>query len=70
MIINKFDFSFQHYLTMFGATLSVPLIVAPELCIGNDYIATAELLGTILFVAGLVTILQSTIGSRYKCCKP
>ncbi|ELT94865.1 hypothetical protein CAPTEDRAFT_177506 [Capitella teleta] len=55
---------FQHYLTMFGATLSIPLIVAPMLCVGNDTIATAEILGTILFVSGLVTCLQSTIGCR------
>ncbi|ELT96003.1 hypothetical protein CAPTEDRAFT_113409 [Capitella teleta] len=55
---------FQHFLTMFGGTLSIPLILAPMMCIGNDTIATAEILGTILFVGGLVTCLQSTIGSR------
>ena len=50
---------------MFGATFAIPLIVAPAVCVGSDYVATSEILGTILFVSGLITIAQATFGNRY-----
>ena len=49
---------------MFGATIAIPLIVAPALCIGDDSVAKSEILGTLLFVSGLVTIIQTTVGIR------
>ncbi|XP_033114665.1 solute carrier family 23 member 2-like [Anneissia japonica] len=55
---------FQHFLTMFGSCVAIPLILAPALCIGNDLVATSELIGTIFFVSGLVTLLQTTFGVR------
>ncbi|XP_074658861.1 solute carrier family 23 member 1-like [Tubulanus polymorphus] len=55
---------FQHYLTMFGATIAIPMLLAKPLCMANDHLAIAEVIGTIFFVSGLVTLLQSTIGSR------
>ncbi|XP_067937954.1 solute carrier family 23 member 2-like [Watersipora subatra] len=59
---------FQHYLTMVGATISIPLILAPDLCIQvgqqTDEVAKAELLSTIFFVSGLATWLQTTFGCR------
>ena len=59
-----FEYLFQHYLTMFGATVAIPLIVAPALCVGDDNVTKSEILGTLLFVSGLVTLLQSTLGVR------
>ncbi|ELU17651.1 hypothetical protein CAPTEDRAFT_36034, partial [Capitella teleta] len=59
----------QHYLTMFGATLSIPLLVAPAMCVGNDIIATAEMLGTILFVSGFITIIQATFDYVIDLCR-
>ena len=56
--------SLQHYLTMFGATLAIPLILTPAICIGEDGVGKSEIIGTIFFVSGLVTMLQVTIGSR------
>ncbi len=50
---------------MFGGTVAIPLIVAPSLCIADDNVTKGELLGTLLFVSGLVTILQATFGVRY-----
>jgi uracil-xanthine permease len=55
-------FGFQHYLTMFGATVSIPLLL------GGFMNATAEemtvLISTIFFVSGITTLLQtSKIGS-------
>ena len=55
--------SFQHYLTMVGSTVAIPLIIAPAMCVTEEVIK-AELIGTIFFVSGLVTILNATIGSR------
>ena len=49
---------------MFGSTVAVPLIVTPAMCIGNDYVGQSEIIGTIFFVSGLITLLQSTLGVR------
>ncbi|XP_071960185.1 solute carrier family 23 member 2-like [Antedon mediterranea] len=54
----------QHFLTMIGACVSIPLILAPAICIGNDQVALSELVGTIFFVSGMVTLLQTTFGVR------
>ncbi|XP_006815228.1 solute carrier family 23 member 1-like [Saccoglossus kowalevskii] len=54
----------QHYLTMFGGTLSIPLLLSTHLCVGDNYLATSQILGTILFVAGISTFLQCTFGVR------
>lgn len=56
---------FQHYLIMFGATVSNPLVLAPFLCVGkDDNIVKSELISTIFFVSGIATLLQSTLGTR------
>ncbi len=55
---------FQHYLTMFGATVAIPLILAEPLGLGGDPIAVAWLIGTMFFVSGLATLLQTTWGNR------
>ena len=44
----------QHYISMFGSTISVPLILAPALCIPPDYII---LLYAILYHALLLSSL-------------
>ncbi|XP_072022816.1 solute carrier family 23 member 1-like [Amphiura filiformis] len=55
---------FQHYLTMFGATVAVPLFLSEALCIRNDLVALGEVIGTIFFVSGIATLLQTTFGCR------
>lgn len=54
----------QHYLTMFGSTMSIPYLLAPALCIASDDPARGHMISTIIFVSGLVTLLQSTFGVR------
>ncbi|XP_046846238.1 solute carrier family 23 member 2-like [Xenia sp. Carnegie-2017] len=54
---------FQHYLTMFGATLAVPIIIAPALCVTDD-VVVGKLISTIFFVSGIATLLQTTFGNR------
>jgi nucleobase transporter 1/2 len=59
---------FQHYLTMFGSTVAIPLILAPAF--GIDPTTTeggvdlAKLMATMFFISGITTILQTTWGNR------
>lgn len=55
---------FQHFLTMFGGPVTIPYILAPALCIANDHPARAYIISSIIFVAGIVTFFQSTVGVR------
>ena len=49
---------------MFGGTLSVPLLLSPVMCFGNDNVAVSEVIGTIFFVSGIVTLIQTVLGVR------
>ncbi len=53
---------FQHYLTMFGSTVAVPLILAGVL--GANEAQLAQVICTIFFVSGISTMLQTTVGNR------
>jgi len=55
---------FQHYLTMFGSTVAIPLILAGPLGMKDDPTAVAWLIGTMFFVSGIATLLQTTWGNR------
>ncbi|XP_033761401.1 solute carrier family 23 member 1-like isoform X2 [Pecten maximus] len=55
---------FQHYLTAFGSTISVPLILYKTFCVAEDKVGLGELINTIFFVSGLCTLLQTTFGVR------
>jgi len=55
---------FQHYLTMFGSTVAIPLILSESLGMHNDPIAVGMLIGTMFFVSGITTLLQTTWGNR------
>ena len=52
----------QHYLTMLGATVLIPLIVCPAM--GANGQQTAQVISSIFFVSGINTLLQTTIGDR------
>ncbi|XP_076452283.1 solute carrier family 23 member 1-like [Babylonia areolata] len=55
---------FQHYLTACGSTLTVPLILAGPLCLVGDDVGLSEVVGTIFFVSGIATLLQTSLGVR------
>ncbi len=55
---------FQHYLTMFGSTVAIPLILAESFGIADDPARLAQLIGTMFFVSGITTLLQTTLGNR------
>lgn len=53
----------QHYLTMVGANIAVPLILADEMGMPAD--VTAQFIGTFFVVSGIATLAQTTFGNRY-----
>ncbi|RLF77936.1 uracil-xanthine permease [Thermococci archaeon] len=53
----------QHVLAMFGATVTVPLVVGTA--IGLQMHEIALLIQVVLLAMGIATLLQTTVGSRY-----
>jgi nucleobase transporter 1/2 len=53
----------QHYLTMFGSTLAIPLILSKPLGL-TDPVELGWLIATMFFVSGITTLLQTTWGNR------
>lgn len=54
----------QQYLIMFGPTFTVPVILAPLLCIGGDASETGKVINTMFVMCGLATLLQIFFGTR------
>jgi len=54
----------QHYLTMFGSTVAIPLLLAEPLGIGDQPDQIGILIATMFFVSGIATLLQTTVGNR------
>ena len=50
---------------MFGGTISVPFILTPALCIEENDPVRSAIVSTIIFVSGIITLLQCTLGVRY-----
>ena len=50
---------------MFGATVGLPFALAIPLCLGNNFTIIGEIISTMFFCSGLVTLLQTTFGVRY-----
>ncbi|XP_071711536.1 nucleobase-ascorbate transporter 6-like [Rutidosis leptorrhynchoides] len=53
---------FQHYIVMLGTTVIIPMALVPQMGGGNT--EKAEVIQTMLFVAGLNTLLQTMFGTR------
>lgn len=53
----------QHYLTMIGANIAVPLILADAMGMPPDI--AARFIGTFFVVSGIATLAQTTFGNRY-----
>lgn len=50
---------------MLGATLAIPFIISGPMCFENNTLAISEVLSTIYFVSGFVTLLQTLFGVRW-----
>ena len=55
---------FQHYLTMFGSTVAIPLIMSGPLGLADDPVNLGKLIATMFLVSGITTLLQTTLGNR------
>jgi xanthine/uracil permease len=55
---------FQHYLTMFGSTVAIPLLMAKPLGLDDKPVELGWLIATMFFVSGITTLLQTTWGNR------
>ncbi len=49
---------------MLGATVSLPFLLCPAMCIEDNDPARGYIISTLFFVSGIVTFLQSTFGVR------
>lgn len=52
----------QHVLTMFGSTVSIPLLFGPAM--GMDAAQIGRLISSVMLCSGIATLIQSTFGSR------
>jgi len=62
-LLETIILGFQHYLTMFGSTVAIPLLLAPAFGITNP-VEKGWLIATMFFVSGITTLLQTTWGNR------
>ncbi|PWA44389.1 xanthine/uracil/vitamin C permease [Artemisia annua] len=53
---------FQHYIVMLGTIVIIPMALVPQMGGGNS--EKADVIQTMLFVAGLNTLLQTMFGTR------
>ena len=49
---------------MIAASIACPFLLAPALCMEDDDPNKANIISTLIFMSGILTILQSTVGTR------
>ena len=49
---------------MFFATLTVPFLLSDAICMDEDNVGKAEIIGTLFTASGIITLLQTLIGCR------
>ena len=54
----------QHYVSMFFANLTIPLVLGGAICMGEDNVGKSELIGTLFVLSGIITLAQNLIGCR------
>ena len=62
-VVTSAFLGIQHYLTMVGANIAVPLILAEAL--GMPQELWPQFIGTFFVVSGIATLAQTTFGNRY-----
>lgn len=60
----SFFLAIQHYLTMIGAIVAIPFILTPALCMEESDPTRGLICCTMIFVTGLVTLIQTIFGCR------
>ena len=64
LMVETVVLGLQHYLTMFGSTLAIPLILSKPLGLEDKPVELGWLIATMFFVSGITTLLQTTWGNR------
>jgi len=64
-----FHLPHQHYLTMFGSTVAIPLLMAKPLGLDDKPTELGWLIATMFFVSGITTLLQTSFGMRANAVK-
>ncbi|WP_226042078.1 solute carrier family 23 protein [Natrinema sp. DC36] len=67
-LLESILLGFQHYLTMIGSTIAIPLVLIGAMQGAGASMpasAQAQLIGTFFVVSGVATLAQTTIGNRY-----
>ncbi len=59
---RAFGLAMQHVLTMFGATVAVPLLLSQRMDISSQ--DTARLISAVMLCTGVATLFQSSLGTR------
>jgi nucleobase transporter 1/2 len=49
---------------MFIASLTIPILLAPAICMGEDNVGKSEITGTLFVASGIITLLQTGFGCR------
>lgn len=47
------------------ATLSIPILLAPSMCIFEDNVGKSEMMGTLFVASGVITLVQTFFGIRF-----
>ena len=63
-LFESVTLGFQHYLTMFGSTVAIPLIMAEPLGLKNKPVELGLLICTMFFISGITTLMQTSFGNR------
>ncbi|SHG83987.1 uracil-xanthine permease family protein [Halobaculum gomorrense] len=61
--LQSLGLGLQHYLTMVGANIAVPLILAGAMGMPDQFVP--RFVGTFFVVSGIATLAQTTLGNRY-----
>ena len=62
-LLRSLGLGVQHYLTMVGANIAVPLILAGAMGMPEQFVP--RFVGTFFIVSGIATLAQTTFGNRY-----
>ena len=64
LLLLDFTVCYQHLSVTIFSDLAQSIIIAGAVCTAGHQDVTAQIFSTVLFVAGLATVAQSTIGCR------
>jgi xanthine/uracil permease len=62
-LLRSLGLGVQHYLTMVGANIAVPLVLAGAMGMPEQFVP--RFVGTFFVVSGVATLAQTTLGNRY-----